>query len=49
MLSFINNREYRSGNKKKGQSRETGNIGYTRRRKKNHNTICQFFEHLKLD
>jgi hypothetical protein len=27
---------------KKGQSRETGNIGYTRRRKtkQNHNTIC---------
>ena len=24
---------------KNGQSRETGNIGYTRR-KKNHNTIC---------
>jgi len=27
---------------KKGQSRETGNIGYTRRRKSNqkHNTLC---------
>jgi hypothetical protein len=27
---------------KNGQSRETGNIGYTRRRKtkQNHNTIC---------
>jgi len=26
--------------KKNGQSRETGNIGYTRRRKTQHNTIC---------
>jgi hypothetical protein len=37
----INVKEYRMGNKKKGQSRETGNIGYTRRRqtKQKHNTI----------
>ena len=34
-------REYRRGNQK-GQSRETGNIGHTRRRqtKNKHNTIC---------
>ena len=25
---------------KNGQSRETGKIGYTRRRKQKHNTIC---------
>jgi len=37
----INAREHRRGNQN-GQSRETGNIGYTRRRKTNqkHNTIC---------
>ena len=37
----INVREYRRGNKN-GQSRETDNIGYTRRRqtKQKHNTIC---------
>ena len=33
----INVRECRRDNKK-GQSRETGNIGYTRRRKTKHNT-----------
>ena len=33
----INVREYRRDNKK-GQSRETGNIGYTRRRKTKQNT-----------
>jgi len=37
----INVGEYRRGNKK-GQSRDTGNIGCTRRRqtKQKHNTIC---------
>jgi hypothetical protein len=37
----INVREYRRGNQN-GQSRETGNIGYTRQRqtKQKHNTIC---------
>ena len=34
----MNVREYRSGNKN-GQSRETGNTGYTIRRKTQHN-IC---------
>ena len=33
-LFYINVREYRRANEK-GQSRETGNIGYARRRKKN--------------
>jgi hypothetical protein len=34
--------ENTEGTIKKGQSRETGNIGYTRRRKtkQKHNTIC---------
>jgi len=37
----INLKEYQSG-KTHGQSRETGNIGYTRGRKtkQKHNTIC---------
>jgi hypothetical protein len=37
----MNVREYQRGNKK-GESRETVNIGYTRRRKtkQKHNTIC---------
>jgi hypothetical protein len=37
----INVREYRRGNQK-GQSRGTGNIGYTSRRKskQKHDTIC---------
>ena len=37
----VNVREYRRGNKTKGQSRETGNIGYIGQRKTNqkHNTI----------
>ena len=41
-MGNINVKEYRRGSKKKGQSRETGNIGYTRRWKKQprHNTIC---------
>ena len=41
MKRQINVREHRRGNQN-GQSRETGNIGYTRRRKTNkkHNTIC---------
>ena len=40
MHCIIKVREYRRGNQK-GQSRETGNIGYTRRRKKiKTNTIC---------
>ena len=30
-MGNINVKEYRRGSKKKGQSRETGNIGYTRR------------------
>jgi len=30
--------DYRRYNNKKGQSRETGNIGYTRRRQTKHNT-----------
>ena len=34
-----NVREYRRG-RQNGQSRETSNIGYTRRRKTKHNTIC---------
>ena len=36
----INVREYRRGNKKKGQFKETGKIGFTRRRqtKQKHNT-----------
>jgi hypothetical protein len=36
----INVREYRRGNKKKGQFKETGKIGFTRRRqtKQIHNT-----------
>ena len=40
-ISKIKVRDYRRGNKK-GQSRETGNIEYTRRRqtKQTHNTIC---------
>ena len=41
-LSLVDSlREYRRGNQN-GQSRETGNIGYTRRSKtnQNHNTIC---------
>jgi xanthine/uracil permease len=33
---YINVREYRRANKNR-QSRETGNIGYTRRRKTQHN------------
>ena len=34
--------EYRRGNKKNGQSRETGNLGHNRQRKtkQKHNTIC---------
>jgi len=34
--------EYTKGTIKNGQSRENGNIGYTRRRKtkQKHNTIC---------
>jgi hypothetical protein len=41
-LSSINVREYRRGNEKKGESRETGNIGYTRRRqtKLKYNMVC---------
>jgi len=40
-LTLINVREYRRENKK-GQSRETGNIGYTKRRKtkQKQNTLC---------
>ena len=40
-MRTINIREYRRGIKK-GQSRETGNTWYTRRRKskQKHNTIC---------
>jgi len=40
----INIREYRRGNKN-GQSREAGNVGYTRRRKtkQKHNTIIKHF------
>ena len=40
-FSIINVREYWRGNQN-GQSRETGNIGYTRWRqtKQKHNTIC---------
>ena len=40
--------DYRRYNKKKkGQSRETGNIGYTRQRqaKQQHNTICAGHHH----
>jgi len=36
LIDYINVREYRRGIKN-GQSRETGNIGYT---KQKHNTIC---------
>ena len=38
---LINAREYRKSNQNR-QSRETGNLGYTRRRKakQKHNTIC---------
>jgi hypothetical protein len=38
----MDNPENTEGAIKHGQSRETGNIGYTRRRKtkQNHNTIC---------
>ena len=41
LIDSINVREYRRGIKN-GQSRETGNIGYTKQRqtKQKHNTIC---------
>ena len=40
-MLLINVREYRRGFQN-GQSRETGNIGHTRRRqtKQKHNTVC---------
>ena len=41
LIDFINVREYRRGIKH-GQSRKTGNIGYTKHRKtkQKHSTIC---------
>ena len=43
-------REYRRGNQKR-QSRETGNIGYTRRRKtkQKHNTICVGYHYMQTN
>jgi len=47
MKYMISVREYRRGNKKNGQSRETGSIAYTKRRKtkQKHNTICDGHHH----
>ena len=47
---MINVREYRRGNQK-GQSRETGNIGHTRRRKtkQKYNTICVGYHHTQTN
>jgi len=39
-LCFIKTLENTEGAIKNGQSRETGNIGYTIRKKQKHNTIC---------
>ena len=48
-ILYINVREYRRHNQN-GQSRETGNIGYTRRRQKKqkHNTIYNTYYTYKL-
>jgi hypothetical protein len=42
LYMLVNVRKYRRGNQKNGQSRETGNIGYTIRRKtkRKHNALC---------
>ena len=39
-ISFLEMLENTEGAIKNGQSRETGNIGYTRRKQTKHNTLC---------